>query len=398
MAEFVSTIRVQHFKSLANVRLDLSSVTILVGENGTGKSNVIDSFRFLRDIVQNGLGHAIDQRGGVALVRQHSYTRPYHVSLGMDVIDRKTKLKIASYDLRFSGSGKSNLRVESEEANWAASSRELDSPEEAKYSKSKHHRYRRGNEGRVFVDGKRLQQEIPDNEVLLSRRVYLRPAPAPYTLTRVLSGMKFASVYPNMMREPRRLETGYFLHEDCSNWGSIIRRMRKARIGKESLERVLDLMRIALPELKQISVRNVGGYVIPQFLISSPTKEKDHYLDPIQVSDGTLRLLGMLLHLYQYPRPRLLALEEPEQTIHPGLLGVLVDAITEVSQTTQVIISTHSPYVLDLFPVEDIRVVYKDEEVSKISKVKESQIAAVKKGLMSVSEIMALDGLRPEQT
>jgi len=173
--------------------------------------------------------------------------------------------------------------------------------------------------------------------------------------------------------------------------------MRKTRIGKDSLERVLELLRVALPELKQISVKNVGGYVIPQFLISSPTRDKNHYLDPIQVSDGTLRLLGILLHLYQSPRPRLLALEEPEQTIHPGLLGVLVDAISEVSQTTQVIISTHSPYVLDLFPADGIRVVYKEDEVSNVSRVKDSQLDAVKQGLMSVSEIMALDGLKPER-
>jgi predicted ATPase len=173
--------------------------------------------------------------------------------------------------------------------------------------------------------------------------------------------------------------------------------MRQTRGGQAALDRILKLAKIAMPELKQITVKNVGGYVIPQFLVSSKRKGADHYLDPIQVSDGTLRLVGMLLHLYQFPSPSFLALEEPEQTIHPGLLNVLVDAINEVSQAVQIVVTTHSPYVLDLFPVESIRVATRDDDETSIAKVKHSQIKTIQDGLMTVSEIMALDGLRPEK-
>jgi predicted ATPase len=71
---------IHHFKSLENVEIDISNVTVLVGNNASGKSNVIDAIRFVKDAFTNGLDRAFGDRHGIESVRQWSPTRPYRLS------------------------------------------------------------------------------------------------------------------------------------------------------------------------------------------------------------------------------------------------------------------------------------------------------------------------------
>lgn len=67
----ITSIHIQHYKSLSDVRIDFKEVNVLVGLNATGKSNVIDAIRFIKDAVLYDLDHAISDRGGIEVVRQY---------------------------------------------------------------------------------------------------------------------------------------------------------------------------------------------------------------------------------------------------------------------------------------------------------------------------------------
>lgn len=74
--------------------------------------------------------------------------------------------------------------------------------------------------------------------------------------------------------------------------------------------------------------------------------------EPIQfeafsLSDGTLRVLGRITAVFQRPRPSLLVIEEPEASIHPGALGSILDVLRFASRCMQVVVTTHSPDILD---------------------------------------------------
>jgi predicted ATPase len=383
---------------LANVELNLSPITVLVGQNGTGKSNLVDTFRFLRDAVTFGLDHAVDQRGGVSIVRQYSPSRPYIVSMRLNLeYDLADTIRNDDYSFRFS-STKEAVNIEEEQFSWTEEFEFWEEDRQGTVVETKRFEVIRNQDGEVTVNGESEKRPIrPRYQLALND---ITPATWVYRLGRpfatFLRNMRFAAVYPNIMRQPARLETERTLREDCSNWGSIIRQMRQRRTGEQSLQRVIELMSLVLPELEQITVRNIGGYVIPQFLVKDTRAGRSHYLDPIQLSDGTLRLFGLLLHLYQQPAPSLLAIEEPEQTIHPGLIGVLMEAFQEAAEKMQLLITTHSPYVLDYFNPSLIRVVTLSTGETQVSPIKKSQVKTVKEGLMTMSEIMALDGLRPE--
>ena len=78
----LASVRIRHYKSLDDGRIDFSDrVTVLVGPNAAGKSNVVDCLRFVRDAVSSGIEHAVSARGGIARIRQYSKTKPYKLSI-----------------------------------------------------------------------------------------------------------------------------------------------------------------------------------------------------------------------------------------------------------------------------------------------------------------------------
>jgi predicted ATPase len=108
-----------------------------------------------------------------------------------------------------------------------------------------------------------------------------------------------------------------------------------------------------------------------------------------------LRALGILLAVFQKPAPSVLIIEEPEATIHPGALGVILDALKEAAETTQLIVTTHCPDVLDAEWIEDrhIRMVDWKDGATRVSPLAESSRSALRDKLMSPGELLRANAL-----
>ena len=128
--------------------------------------------------------------------------------------------------------------------------------------------------------------------------------------------------------------------------------------------------------------------------MSDPEEEKRTYnFNVTQMSDGTLRVLGLLVALYQDPRSGVIALEEPELTIHPGMLPLITDSITEISDRTQVLVTTHSPELIDRFDPSQIIAVELEKGITSARPLNAAQVNAVKEKLFSLGELMSVEGL-----
>ena len=79
----ITSLNIQHFRSIENIELKLEQINVFVGQNGAGKSNIIDAFRFIRDAIETGLDQAVADRHGMTHGRQWSPNRPYDVSLNV---------------------------------------------------------------------------------------------------------------------------------------------------------------------------------------------------------------------------------------------------------------------------------------------------------------------------
>lgn len=206
---------------------------------------------------------------------------------------------------------------------------------------------------------------------------------------------EFSALNVQTLRTLSTQDTNAPLREDGSNWASVIRSAKRSPKGRQMLERITEMMQFVLPDFQGVTTISAGSYLVPQFKFGLGDKVSRTF-DPVQLSDGTLRIFGILLSLYQNPPPTLIVVEEPELSVHPGVLAMLADAFKEVSEITQVIVTTHSPQLIDHFEPENIRIVTMTDGATQIGPIKRAQQEAVREGLMGLGEFMAAEGLQPE--
>src|SRR5687767_13273703 len=121
MSITISSIRIQHYKSLRDVSIvDVPQTMLVVGRNAVGKSNLMDALRFIRDAVVDGLDHAVSSRGGIEVIRQYSKSRPFNVGFRIDFEQRfgPDGSRPAYYEFKITSKDRGNYQVERESAEW----------------------------------------------------------------------------------------------------------------------------------------------------------------------------------------------------------------------------------------------------------------------------------------
>ena len=135
-----------------------------------------------------------------------------------------------------------------------------------------------------------------------------------------------------------------------------------------------------------------------EFLHRAKPGKSDRWASADQESDGTLRSAALLTALVQSPPPSLMAIEEPELAIHPGALTVIRDFIVEAQNHAQIVITTHSPELLDHFDADYVRVVHRAADATRISVMDEDQRQAVRDSLTTLGDVLRHEGLKPAAT
>jgi predicted ATPase len=415
---------IHHFKSLENVEIDFSNITVFVGNNASGKSNVIDAIRLVRDAVSNGLDRAIGDRHGIESVRQWSPTKPYRMSFTI-LFDEEVTFR-GRYHFAID-SARSEFRVAREEAeiyergvsHQVATDKETGKPrifERPQHTKKALIRDIKGDaeftEWKVTAPigddtpfnvtmfcqsptsfdrkpNKRKLKISQSDELFLNLRAHVWEFGS---LRSRLSGFQAYSIFPNTLRIPQDPSNETFLAPEGRNLASVFKRMRRTPQGTAAINQITEAMQSLMPNLERISVLTVGGFLVLQFHVIEPTGKR-HIFNVSQLSDGTLRVLGLLTALYQVPKPAIIALEEPEQTVNPGILTVLADSIKEVSRRTQVLVTTHSPNLLDQFVPETVKTVELSGGRTRVDNVNARQIEVVKERLFSLGELLTSEGL-----
>lgn len=206
------------------------------------------------------------------------------------------------------------------------------------------------------------------------------------------------TIYPNTLRDANlfRKRSEKQLLKNGENWVSVLHSMQSTPEGQEALAQVYAALRAVMPAFDRLEIVEAGSFLIPQFVLHADAAGVATRLEPEQLSDGTLRLFGILLAAYKIPRPSLLIIEEPEQTIYPGALRLLADVFKEISSTTQVIITTHSPHLVQQFAPHQIRVATMENGTTQIRKIHPHQQEALEEGLLSLEEFMTQGGLQPD--
>jgi predicted ATPase len=372
----ITRLHVSNYRSLdRDVSVDLGALTVLVGQNGSGKSNVADVLQFLADCMHIGLESAITKRHGINAVRRWSSGRPFNVTIAVAVGRGSVH---AQYEFTLAGDRAEEYRVKAEKALVTAGGTTHEYSVEAEGDGV---RWASGPENlRPKVD--RLNLVLP----LVAGDERFGP------LAEELRRVATYCIYPDALRQPQKYDPSKPMDRHGSNWVSILKD-QPPDTWRSDLVTVLGQL---TGDIVDVRTRAVGGYLNVEFEHKSEPK-RPKWFEAALESDGTLRVAGMITALRQQPAPSLIALEEPELTVHPGALKLLYDYVREAADATQVVLTTHSPDLLELLTVDQVRVVERHGGATTVQPLEESQRRVVEQGLFSLGEVLRSEGLQQQQ-
>jgi predicted ATPase len=220
----------------------------------------------------------------------------------------------------------------------------------------------------------------------------------------VLTRMTFHNLNPEVMKYPQRPEPGALLNHDGRNLASVVKQLQST--DPEGLERVHEYLQALGVPINRIIHKQAGALETIEVAQELEVKEGKRNLnfDAIALSDGTIRALGILVSLVsargtQSGGPSLIGIEEPETALHPAAAGALMEALSEGAERSQLIVTCHSPDLLDHESVgpEMIRPVLLDNGRTVAGRLNKAKAELLKDHLSTAGELLRLDQLEPDR-
>ncbi len=383
MASLLRRVALRHYRSIRGCDVRLNSLVALVGPNGAGKSNFLDAMHFVRDGLRHTLEHAIRDRGGIDAVRTRSGGHPTHFGIRLELeLDDKID---AIYGFHIEAQAKGAFAVQRETCRV----RRFFQPEA----------WFEVDRGELRESHARLESAVEPDRLFLTT-VSARPEFRP--VYDALSNMGFYNLNPARIRDLQDPDPGHVLGGDGRNLASVLREM--SRSDPKSKQRVEDYLKEIVPGIVSIDFREVGPKETIEFRQDVGQPHPWRFLAQ-SMSDGTLRALAILVAAFHGRRNggrtvRLIGIEEPEAAIHPGAAQVLAEALSMASEHVQVILTTHSPDLLDYskFTDENLRAVEWNRGTSIIARVDPGSRSAIREGLYSAGELLRMRQLEPDSS
>jgi predicted ATPase len=382
----LTRVRLKHYRSIASADVSLGRLLLLVGPNGSGKSNFLDALRLTSESLQTSLDQALRSRGGVAEVRRRSTGHPTHFAIDLDFRGGDHQ---GSYGFEVAAVKGGGFRVAREYCDvWFDA---------------------RDDEGKRFadarfstVDGQVDFSTEPVMPPASAERLYLVVAAGLDVFRPVFDGLAGISVFnlnPDVMRQPQTPDSGELLHRDGANVASVLDRLERSERGKADKARIEEYLQLIVPGMHGVTRSDLGNWETLQFSQEVPGARSPWRFQAQSVSDGTLRALGVLVALFAGTGRTLstVGIEEPESALHPAAAGILLDALRDASERRQVIVTSHSPDLLDRhdFDLSELRAVRSIGGETVIGELDEAGALALREGLYTPGELLRTDQLLP---
>jgi len=328
---------------------NLTPLTVLLGPNGSGKSTVFDVFNFLSECFQFGLRHAWDRRGRAREIKSRGADGPIVIELKYR---ERPGTPIITYHLAID-EGPKGPEVKEEWLQW-----------------------RRGTHGQPFRflefrngSGQAVSGELPDAEdkrkdtplrspdlIAVNTLGQLSEHPRVAALREFITDWYVSYLSIDQTRSQPEAGPQERLSKGGENLPNVIQYLKEQY--PERLEAMFERLRARIPRLERVDADAMPD---GRLLLQIKDAPFDRPVLSKFASDGTMKMLAYLTVLYDPAPPRFIGIEEPENFLHPKLLPELAEECRSASERSQLLITSHSPFLLNSMKPEEVRVLYRDE-------------------------------------
>jgi len=346
----IENLRVQNYRALQDLELKkITPLTVFLGPNGSGKSTIFDVFAFLSECFTVGLRKAWDRRGRFKELR----TRGQESSIIIELKYRETLASpLITYHLAIN---EANNRpyVAEEWLHWR------------RRPKGKPFRFLDFKEGEGIVisgenpqeEDERISERLDSPEFLaVSTLGQLAKHPRVSALRRFITSWYLSYLTADNTRNQPEAGAQERLSSTGDNLPNVIQYLKEDH--PQRLESILQTLSRRIPRLEKVEAS-----IMPNGQLLLQIKDAP-FQSPILAkfaSDGTLKMLAYLTILYDPSPPQLVGIEEPENHLHPRLLPELAEECRAATASTQLMVTTHSPFFVDGLKPEEVWVLYRDE-------------------------------------
>jgi predicted ATPase len=334
------------FKSIQDLQdFELKNINILIGSNGSGKSNFIDFFRLLREFINGNLLSYVKKSGGISDIMFNG---------------RKSTQQI-EFQTRF---GPRGFRFSLEpDAGDSCIVKE----EDRFYAGGRSGWWQLGGNTEGFSRLAREAQDLNDPDRKYSLPVYQAIA------SWVVYHFHDSSAQ-SAMRHSEIIQDNKGLRYNASNIAPFLLRLRNE--DDKSYQSMRQAIRLAMPFFDDFLLTEESFGEKQKVNLSWTQKGSDYPMQPYHLSDGSIRLICLAAALLQPNPPATIIIDEPELGLHPAAISLLAEMIRDAAKRTQIIIATQSPALLDHFTVEDIIIIKRHDGASTFERLAEKDFTS----------------------
>jgi predicted ATPase len=347
----IESIKVENYRALKKIELkDLTPLTVLLGPNGSGKSTIFDVFSFLSECFQSNLRQAWDRRGRAKELKTRGQTGPISFELKYR---EHPGTPLITYRLAIDEGDKGPEVVEE----WL--------------------QWRRGKRGKPFRflefsrgKGRAASGETPDEDnqreevnlrspdlIAVNTLGQLSDHPRIAALREFITDWYVSYLSIDQTRHQPEAGPQERLSKSGENLANVVQYLKEQH--PERLEQIFKVLRQRIPRLEQVEASPMPDGRLLLQIKDAPFEQ------PVlsrYASDGTMKMLAYLAVLYDPEPPRFIGIEEPENFLHPRLLPELAEECRNAAASSQLLITSHSPFLLNAMRPEEVRVLYRDEQ------------------------------------
>lgn len=333
----LNKVTIRGYKSIAfdnPVTLKLSDVSILLGANGAGKSNIISFFRMLGYMMSKSFGIYVEKSGTANSLLHYGSKKTPVMSGTLEFTDNKS---VDSYYFSLSNAAPDRLIITEESIKW--------------------HRKTENKPYEVLLEPNFKESALADSKDYVAQSIYW-----------MLAYCKVYQFHDSSNEGPLRqacpVETANYLQSHGNNLPSFLLYLRDNYA--DSYKRIVDYVRDVVPQFQDFYLEPNNKTISLRWIDNSAT---DYRFNAYQFSDGSIRFIALATLLLQPAKtmPDVIILDEPELGLHPYAITQLAEMIKDASIHAQVIIATQSKDLVDHFDVDNISVVEMDEKTQSTS-------------------------------